>query len=336
MPLSTPIEFPPEGLKAPEPAPLTKEQESKYETVLAYCQKLREVPVNTSKNADKAPLTDTEKAWITRECILRYLRATKWKVEEAESRIVLTLAWRREFGVEDLDEKEMGIENETGKEVILGYDVDARPCLYLVPGRQNTPKSDRQIQHLVFMLERVIDFMPPGQDALALLIEFKNSSNSKNPSVGQGRQVLHILQTHYPERLGKAMVVNIPWFVWTFLKIIWPFIDPLTREKLVFSEPLRNYVDPKLLDRNFGGDLDFEYVHEKYWPALLEMAKKKREQYLQRWKALGSVIGTSEYILRSNTPIKESSDELNTVSDEKDEVADLSSKADDLAISDSS
>jgi CRAL/TRIO domain len=50
--------------------------------------------------------------------------------------------------------------------------------------------------------------MPQGVETLALLVDFKNSSSSKNPSAGTGRQVLHILQTHYPERLGKALVIN--------------------------------------------------------------------------------------------------------------------------------
>jgi len=50
--------------------------------------------------------------------------------------------------------------------------------------------------------------MPQGVQTLALLVDFKNSSNSKNPSAGTGKTVLHILQTHYPERLGKALVIN--------------------------------------------------------------------------------------------------------------------------------
>lgn len=97
-------------------------------------------------------------------------------------------------------------ENATGKQVIMGYDIAARPCLYLNPGQQNTPRSDKQIQHLVFSLERVIDLMQPGQETLVLLINYKEAV--KGPSGGQGRQVLKILQSHYPERLGKALLIN--------------------------------------------------------------------------------------------------------------------------------
>jgi CRAL/TRIO domain len=92
--------------------------------------------------------------------------------------------------------------------MVLGFDNWSRPCLYLIPSRQNTNYPPRQIQQMVFSLERCIDMMPQGVETLALLVDFKNSSNSKNPSAGTGRQVLHILQTHYPERLGKALVIN--------------------------------------------------------------------------------------------------------------------------------
>lgn len=45
-----------------------------------------------------------------------------------------------------------------------------------------------------------------GQETLALLINYKEAING--PKTGQARQVLNILQSHYPERLGKALVIN--------------------------------------------------------------------------------------------------------------------------------
>lgn len=48
--------------------------------------------------------------------------------------------------------------------------------------------------------------MGPGQETLALLINYKEAMNG--PKTGQARQVLNILQSHYPERLGKALVIN--------------------------------------------------------------------------------------------------------------------------------
>lgn len=55
--------------------------------------------------------------------------------------------------------------------ILTGFDVDARPILYMRPGRENTETSPRQIQHLIYHLERAIDFMPPGQEQVAIIID---------------------------------------------------------------------------------------------------------------------------------------------------------------------
>lgn len=326
-----PFSSPSEGSHVPEEKSLSTEEHEKYLTVYRhFAADGLKVPITEANHKDQdaskfTALTDAERAWLTRECFLRYLRATKWVVKDAVARIELTLAWRREFGIAsnatteaartEEDKAGDGLivtselcspENVTGKEVILGFDNDARPCLYLKPGRQNTKPSTRQVQHLVFMLERVIDFMPSGQDSLALLIDFKDhgATGGKIPPVGVGRQVLHILQTHYPERLGKALLTNIPWYAWTFLKVIHPFIDPLTREKLVFDEPFPEYVPVEQLDKDFGGHVNFEYDHEKYWDEMVKMAEIKKQKYLARFVEFGAMVGLSEVDLRGEGEMK--------------------------------
>lgn len=316
-----PFEHPSTASHIPKPVEVTSEQHEKYLQVLGHFQKADLMVASTEhdhknkKNATLSPLTADEKAWLTRECFFRYLRATKWDVDSAIDRIELSLAWRREFGISSYDEsvntvnlKSTSDENLTGKEVILGFDMESRPCLYLKPGRQNTKASLSQVQHLVLMLERVIDFMPAGQDSLTLLIDFKASpvgtQGGKVPPIGIGRQVLHILQTHYPERLGRALLVNIPWLGRTFLNLIHPFIDPLTREKIIYDQPFGNYVPKEQLDMDFDGDVAFEYDHAKYWPAMGKMAEEKREKYVARFKELGGVVGLSEVDLRGSGEVK--------------------------------
>lgn len=207
--LKTPLPAPVSSCTVPEKPALTADHQSKYDWLLSRVKGWTEVQVHAAKDKS-GPLTDSEKMWLTRECLLRFLRATKWHEKESEKRLLETLAWRREYGVEGLSADHISPENATGKQIILGYDKQCRPCHYLNPGRQNTDVSPRQVQHLVFMLERVIELMPAQQETLSLLINFKTSKNRSNtaPGIGQGREVLHILQTHYPERLGRAMIIN--------------------------------------------------------------------------------------------------------------------------------
>ncbi|CUM63650.1 uncharacterized protein PRCAT00001233001 [Priceomyces carsonii] len=294
---------------------LDEEQQEKYDTILSYFQNYikKELPINDLPDAPLHSLIDDELAWLTKECFLRYLRATKWKVDSAIKRIEDTILWRRTFGVvvipghtdpskiitPDLVSKE----NETGKQLIMGFDHDNRPCLYLRNGYQNTPPSIKQVQHLVFMLERVIQFMPPGQDTLALLIDFKAAPedmklSAKFPSLSISKQVLHILQNHYPERLGRGLFTNIPWIGYTFFKLVGPFIDPYTRLKTIYDQPFGNYVPKQQLDKEFNGIIDFEYIHDVYWPEMNKMGEEKYEIYLQNFHKLGSKIGLSEFDLR--------------------------------------
>ncbi|RPA95186.1 CRAL/TRIO domain-containing protein [Choiromyces venosus 120613-1] len=297
------------GSKPGPGTPLKPDQQEKYADVLAWAQALGPIPALCEKGAVRE-LDDEEKMWLTRECLLRYLRATKWNTADVKKRLEATLVWRREYGVLKHTPEYIEIENQTGKQYVLGFDRDGRPCLYLNPAKQNTEKSPRQIQHLVFMLERVVDLMGPGQETLALLVDFASSTTSSNPNIAQGRQVLSILQGHYPERLGRALVTNLPWFVGGFFKIINPFIDPLTRAKLKFNEDMTLHVPASQLDKKFGGECDFEYDHSVWWPEFIRITKERRALYAARWKELGSKIGASELELKGGStqdPITEAS-----------------------------
>ena len=89
----------------------------------------------------------------------------------------------------------------------------------------------------------------------------------------------------------------MPWVVWGFFKLITPFIDPLTRQKLKFNENMTQYVPADQLWTEFGGKLEFDYDHATYWPALRKLCEERRASRKQRWVAGGSVIGEDEAYL---------------------------------------
>lgn len=286
------------------------EHDKIYNNVLKHFKDTEKYPIKEGHcpESDWKPLTDFEKAWLSKQCILRYLRACEWKEKETIKRITNSIAWRREFGIssdefEKITSDLVKVENETGKQQIFGFDNEKRPCLHLLNGRQNTKASDRQIQHLIFMLEKSIDFMPQGQDKLCLCVDFKKYPEAcpyeaKVPPVGIGKSVLYILQYHYPERLGRALFINIPTLVNVFLKICWPFVDPYTKQKCKFDEPFKQFIDPEQLAFNYGGDVNYEYVHDDYWDDFIDKANSKRSILMENFNKLGGEIGLSEWDLR--------------------------------------
>ena len=99
--------------------------------------------------------------------------------------------------------------------------------------------------------------MPPGQESLVIIVDYRSVTLRTNPSISVARkvsanscfsftlsncrfrnistfqlQVLSILQHHYVETLGRALVVNLPPLLNFFYKGISPFLDPVTRDKV--------------------------------------------------------------------------------------------------------
>ncbi|KAJ7756518.1 CRAL/TRIO domain-containing protein [Mycena maculata] len=262
-----------------------------------------EDPTYAPADSEKA-LMDAEKMWLSYECILRYLRASKWNVDTAIQRLEDTLKWRREYGVYDTLTADL-VEPEavTGKQILLGFDTKSHPGLYLIPSRQNTTEATRQVQFTVWMLERCIDLMPPGVESLDLLINY--ADKAKNPSFGTARAVLNILQSHYPERLALALILNVPFLLNAFFKLITPFVDPITREKMKFNPRVIEdgiFTPDMVMSQWWGGNCNFEYDHDKYWPALVSLCKERTERWTTTWQKMGGKVGLKESEYKIGTP----------------------------------
>ncbi|POY72556.1 hypothetical protein BMF94_4383 [Rhodotorula taiwanensis] len=266
----------------------------------------RSATATDQEMADVHPLSEVEKCYWSNQAFQRCLRATKWDYAAALKRAEETCVWRREFGVEEMREEDVWREGETGKELVFGYDVNCRPVLYMHPHRQNTEVGPKQIAFVVWCLERTIDLAPPTDPAtemLCLCIDFgAGQKNSGQPTtLGQARKVLEILQTYYCERLGKAVCVNIPQIFFAFYKLVSPFVDPVTKEKIRFLDKpdATSLIPANQLQKIFGGDINLEYNHEEYFPALTKMCMERKAANLERWRKYGeNKCGLDEAVIR--------------------------------------
>lgn len=225
-------------------------------------------------------------------CLLRYLRAHQWNIDRAFKALRETLRWRRKYKPHLIDPADLSEEARTGKEYLNGYDKFGRPILYLRNHRENTKNHGAQIRLLIFNLETAIKLMPSGVEKIVLIFDFQHYSASNSPPIHVSKYFLHVLASHYPERLGMMFACNAPWYFWIFYKLIAPFIHPVTKAKIRFVEVksmkkikledeggqwanLLNYIDINMLEEDFGGELNFEYRHEVYWPHLCEVCENK-------------------------------------------------------------
>jgi hypothetical protein len=67
---------------------------------------------------------------------------------------------------------------------------------------------------------------------------------------------------------------------------------------LKFNQDLRQHVPPQHLLSSFGGDVEFEYDHSIYWPALIKLAEERRAEQKERWFKGGKRFGEYEGYLR--------------------------------------
>ena len=77
-----------------------------------------------------------------------------------------------------------------------------------------------------------------------------------------------------------------------------PFVDPVTREKVKFNPDIFGeeiFHPDMVMEKWWGGNQDFEYVHEKYWPNLVELCESRTKDWMKNWRDLGGKIGSKEW-----------------------------------------
>ncbi|MCI19174.1 phosphoglyceride transfer family protein [Trifolium medium] len=118
---------------------------------------------------------------------------------------------------------EVAHEGETGKVSRANFhDRLGRTVLIMRPGMQNTASEENNIKHLVYLLENAVLNLSEGQEQMSWLIDFSGFSFSTKLSIKTARDIIHILQNHYPERLGIAFLYNPPRIFQAFFKVCSP------------------------------------------------------------------------------------------------------------------
>lgn len=96
---------------------------------------------------------------------------------------------------------------------------------------------------------------------------------------------------------------------------------------------MRQYVPPEQLWTEFHGDLDFEYEHETYWPALIKHCDEVRAAQKDRWIRGGKLFGESEaYLKGANVPSVGTESTKPAVSEKAEEANGSDAKEKDIAV----
>ncbi|XVE62442.1 hypothetical protein DITRI_Ditri06bG0118500 [Diplodiscus trichospermus] len=213
--------------------------------------------------ADKLPVLCSDAS------VSRYLRARNWSTKKASKMLKETLKWRLQYKPEPIRWEDIAHEAETGKTYRASYcDKLGRPVLALRRG---------------------------FQEQMVWLVDFQGWAMA-SISVKVTRETAHILQDHYPERLGLAILYNPPKIFESFWKMVKPFFEPKTYKKLIFvysDDPMSLKIMEELfdldkLDAAFGGRNAGGFDYQAY-------SKHMKEDDIRKSNFLDSSCASPSY-----------------------------------------
>ncbi|GAA0152340.1 hypothetical protein LIER_10846 [Lithospermum erythrorhizon] len=228
------------------------------------------------------PLSGKLALYCSDSCIARYLRARNWNVKKATKMLKASLKWRLEYKPEEIRWEDVASEAETGKIYRANYkDKTGRPVLIMRPRCQNSKSVKDQIKYLVYSMENAIINLPSDEEQMVWLIDFHGFSVS-NISVKVTRETAHVLQEHYPERLGVAILYDAPKIFEPFWTLVKPFLEPKTANKVKFvysgDSNTRTIMDELFdtdhLEVSLGGKNVADFEISNYAEMMLEDDKK--------------------------------------------------------------
>ena len=110
-------------------------------------------------------------------------------------------------------------------------------------------------------------------------------------------QVLDTLQAYFPERLGRCLLTNGPFWLTILFKLIDPFLDPVTRSKISINRPIiaeGDFTTDQLV-KEWGGEREFVWDYDRYMNKLVEISSMMKEKRLNKWRELGGKVGLREW-----------------------------------------
>ncbi|MCO5590560.1 hypothetical protein L7F22_044531 [Adiantum nelumboides] len=195
--------------------------------------------------------------------LVRFLRARSLNVDKALKFLLQHLKWCQAFKpLGFIPETEIAKELKKEKIFLQGLDKLGRPIGVILAARHFT--SERNLEEfkrfVVYGFDKAVASLAGGQDKFVLIADLKRYG-FRNMDVNGYLAILEILQDHFPERLGKFYILHVPSLFWLGWKVVYPFIDPNVREKIIFvdekrtTETLLKDIDVTQLPEEFGGQL---------------------------------------------------------------------------------
>jgi len=190
--------------------------------------------------------------------LLRFIRELSFNIEEAAKAIAKHQEWRASFLPNGyILDSEISGELNAKKSYLQGQDRKGHPILLILGCKHVPNKEDFEEfkRFIVYAIEKAIK-VAPADGKLVGIIDLKDYGFKNLDSRGFIAG-FDILQSHYPQRVEKLFMVNVPLIFNGLWKVVSPFIKDAVREKIVF-------VDNKKLQETLLADIDADQLPSDY------------------------------------------------------------------------
>ncbi|EPY36251.1 hypothetical protein STCU_00679 [Strigomonas culicis] len=229
---------------------------------------------------------------------LRFARARGNNYKKAAEQLESALKWRAEKKPYAIQPSQVQRMMEHHTTAIGGFCNEGRPVVIVRLGAKSPCTTEERVDHLIFLME---EMHRRGYETITWVVDFtlfggRNKTEKMKTEADDGderpketrKQTSHITQTYYPERLGKLLMYNYPWYIGILMTIAHAFIDAGTRKKMFLVghdlKAMDAHVKKSQLPQCMGGDLpdngyeNFEALgnyDEKRIATLLEKVKQE-------------------------------------------------------------
>ncbi|KXZ55383.1 hypothetical protein GPECTOR_3g51 [Gonium pectorale] len=204
--------------------------------VVATAAQLEELRRKCGPEADAQLRAGGE--WGLDEATLRrWLVARKGDVKAAARDLTAHAAWRAKAVPRGrIYEDEIRSELEQNKVFYPGCDKQGRPLMVVVASRHAVQDPEASRRAVIYNLDcgGRMGMATPGWDGRTCSIFDLRGLKAANLDFATSRHIFDLLQNHYPERLHKVWLLGAPLIFYGLWKMLLPFIDPVTREKISF------------------------------------------------------------------------------------------------------
>ena len=197
----------------------------------------------------------------------RFLVARDNNPDKSYEMAAAAIKWRSEIKPTTLTVADFDTANSQGVWRFAGYAKNGWPIM-LVRTSLFDPcyTTEEYVRYIAYMMEKNIERMDPSNaNGQRHFIIFDMHDMNYNTDYAKLRELIRIANDYHPERLGIALTVNASTLFWGLWKIMSPWMDTYTSEKVkVFTSDYKDFLDEHVGLENVYTDLGGK--KEEDWP----------------------------------------------------------------------